>query len=98
MDLADVAYKINCTLADAVYSSYLNKKYGINDCKLKYDFYDLLSLHSTKKLLDAYLLNPSQYKLDKLTTNMTTLVADPNRVTPDYPCDISKLIEKINLL
>lgn len=98
MDLVNSTKKINCRFASSIHEDFLSKRFGINSCVKHLDFYGLLKLHHTKSLLDHYIQNSSQYELDQLTTNLTGCADDPNRAVVDGPCDISKLIEKINLL
>lgn len=98
MDLIHSQAKINCVFANEVYNQYQSKRYGINACLHPKPFYNLLDLYNMKSMLEIYKENSQQYELDMLTTNLSGNTLDSNRKTVECDCDISKLLEKINLL
>lgn len=98
MDLVHSQAKINCIFANEVYNQYQSKRYGVSSCTHPKPFYNLLDLYNLKTMLDIYNNNSQQYQLDILTTNLSGNKLDSNRHTIECDCDISELIEKINLL
>ena len=85
----NIKTKVDCCFAKQVYNEYLHKRYGINNC-VKTETHNIDTL--------GVLKNTYNYYTSSVLTNPIMEVNTGNLELLDGECNISNLIEKINLL
>lgn len=85
-----VKQKVDCCFANAVYELYLNKRYGVNYCRLKPLEY-INNLSNLKSTYDFF------YKTDNNCFLSNEDIEELTETPTDF-CNINHIIEQINLL
>lgn len=89
MYLSSIKNKIDCCYANSIYEEYLEKRYGIENCK-KSEWIEIDNLEILHKTYN-YFYKSTFYNTDnQLNTGITNIEYED--------CNISKLIEKINII
>lgn len=89
MSVRDELYsKVSCCFANKVYQYYLQKRYGVNNCKVV----DMEEIESLERLKDLFYFKTTMQRVDYLDN------FNPIKNTCTDVCNMALIIERINLL